>query len=150
MARHGGGLLHAEEREHGRRDVADPAARLNPSARVSVVHVEERHRIERVRGVRLARRRVTHQLAVAVIGRHDERPALLSDCTKHKVVDLGQSLDHASWEVRRVAAEVLGAEGSEDALALLRARLERESDATVREAIMMSLAGPFSGGAESA
>ena len=63
---------------------------------------------------------------------------------------IGQSLDHASWEVRRVAAEVLGAEGSEDALALLRARLERESDATVREAIMMSLAGPFSGGAESA
>ncbi len=55
---------------------------------------------------------------------------------------VGRALDHRSWEVRRVAAEVLGAEGSDDALALLRARLERESDASVREAIMIALAGP--------
>jgi len=38
---------------------------------------------------------------------------------------------------------VLGAEGSEDAVALLRKRLEQENDMAVREAIMMSLAGPF-------
>jgi len=81
------------------------------------------------------------KLALSELGRAPSASALKR---------IGQSLDHASWEVRRVAAEVLGAEGSEDALALLRARLERESDATVREAIMMSLAGPFSGGAESA
>ncbi|HEY2366868.1 MAG TPA: HEAT repeat domain-containing protein, partial [Polyangiaceae bacterium] len=55
---------------------------------------------------------------------------------------VGAALDHGSWEVRRVAAEVLGSEGSDDALRLLRARLERESDAAVREAIMLALAGP--------
>jgi HEAT repeat protein len=58
-------------------------------------------------------------------------------------------MDHPAWEVRRVAAEVLGAEGSDAATALLRARLECETDATVREAIMLSLAAPF-GGSEQA
>jgi HEAT repeat protein len=81
------------------------------------------------------------KLALSELGRAPSPKALAR---------IGQSLEHASWEVRRVAAEVLGAEGSEDAIALLRARLERESDATVREAIMMALAGPFSGGVESA
>ncbi len=62
--------------------------------------------------------------------------------TPSALARIGNALDHASWEVRRVAAEVLGSEGSDDAIAFLRARLERESDATVREAIMLALAGP--------
>ncbi len=53
---------------------------------------------------------------------------------------VGKSLEHASWEVRRLAAEVLGAEGSEEASSLLRSRMERETDAGVREAIMIALA----------
>jgi HEAT repeat protein len=80
------------------------------------------------------------KLALSELGRIPSASALAR---------VGGALDHASWEVRRVAAEVLGSEGSDDALGLLRARLERESDATVREAIMLALAGPFSG-AESA
>jgi hypothetical protein len=48
---------------------------------------------------------------------------------------LGMSLDHASWEVRRVAAELLGQDKSPGAQALLRARYEREKDPAVREAI---------------
>jgi len=48
---------------------------------------------------------------------------------------LGLCLDHASWEVRRVAAELLGQDKSPGAQALLRARYEREKDPTVRDAI---------------
>jgi HEAT repeat protein len=48
---------------------------------------------------------------------------------------LGLCLDHASWEVRRLAAELLGQEKSPAAQALLRARYEREKDPIVRDAI---------------
>jgi HEAT repeat protein len=48
---------------------------------------------------------------------------------------LGLCLDHSSWEVRRVAAELLGQEKSSAAQGLLRARYERERDPIVREAI---------------
>ncbi len=65
----------------------------------------------------------------------------------HALARASRSLDHASWEVRRLAAEILGAEGSDESIELLRARLEREADTSVREAIMLALAGPF-GGAE--
>ena len=47
----------------------------------------------------------------------------------------GSCLDHPSWEVRRVAAELLGQDASPAADALLRARYERERDPLVREAI---------------
>lgn len=78
------------------------------------------------------------KLALSELGRSPTRAALAR---------IGRALDHASWEVRRLAAEVLGAEGSDEAMAFLRARLERETDASVREAIMLAIAGPF-GGAE--
>ena len=48
---------------------------------------------------------------------------------------LGLCLDHSSWEVRRLAAELLGQDGSPGAQALLRARYEREKDPLVREAL---------------
>lgn len=48
---------------------------------------------------------------------------------------LGLCLDHGSWEVRRVAAELLGQDKSTSAQALLRARYEREKDPFVRDAI---------------
>lgn len=48
---------------------------------------------------------------------------------------LGLCLDHGSWEVRRLAAELLGQDKSPGAQALLRARYEREKDPLVREAI---------------
>ena len=49
--------------------------RRSRALRVGVVDVEQRHRVERVRGVGLAGRRVLHQLAVAVIGRDEDRAA---------------------------------------------------------------------------
>jgi HEAT repeat protein len=48
---------------------------------------------------------------------------------------LGLCLDHASSEVRCVAAELLGQDNSTGARALLRARYEREKDQLVRAAI---------------
>jgi HEAT repeat protein len=48
---------------------------------------------------------------------------------------LGLCLDHESWEVRRLAAELLGQDGRPAAHGLLRARYEREKDPLVRSAI---------------
>jgi HEAT repeat protein len=48
---------------------------------------------------------------------------------------LGSCLDHPSWEVRRIAAELLGQDSSAGARDLLRASYERERDPVVREAI---------------
>jgi HEAT repeat protein len=56
------------------------------------------------------------------------------------VEHVGRALEHSAWQIRRLAAEILGAEGGEQALAALRSRLERETDATVREAIMFAQA----------
>jgi HEAT repeat protein len=52
---------------------------------------------------------------------------------------LGECLEHASPEVRRVAADLLGADGSPSSQASLRARLERETEPSVREAIADAL-----------
>lgn len=52
---------------------------------------------------------------------------------------LALALEHAAPQVRRFAAEVLGQEGSPEAQGLLRARLDRERDARVRDAIMRAL-----------
>jgi HEAT repeat protein len=48
---------------------------------------------------------------------------------------LGLCLDHSSWQVRRLAAELLGQDGRSEAEGLLRARFERERDPIVRDAI---------------
>ncbi len=48
---------------------------------------------------------------------------------------LGLCLDHGSWEVRRLAAELLGQDRRAEAEGLLRARFERERDPVVRDAI---------------
>ena len=48
---------------------------------------------------------------------------------------LGMCLEHSSWEVRRLAAELLGQDRRAGAQGLLRARYEREKDPIVRAAI---------------
>jgi HEAT repeat protein len=52
---------------------------------------------------------------------------------------LGTCLDHVSWEVRKVASELLGQAKSGAAQELLRARLEREKEPIVREALTGAL-----------
>lgn len=66
------------------------------------------------------------RLALSIIGARPGARALTR---------LGLCLDHASWEVRRLAAELLGQNRSPGAQALLRARLERERDPIVRDAL---------------
>jgi HEAT repeat protein len=48
---------------------------------------------------------------------------------------IGLCLDHPSWEVRRLAAEILSQDRSAASQEFLRARYERETDPTVRDAI---------------
>jgi HEAT repeat protein len=48
---------------------------------------------------------------------------------------LGLCLDHPSWDVRRMAAELLGNSQASGSQALLQARYEREKDPLVRDAI---------------
>jgi HEAT repeat protein len=52
---------------------------------------------------------------------------------------LGLCLDHPSWDVRRMAAELLGHSQALGSQALLRARYERETDPLVRDAIAMAV-----------
>jgi hypothetical protein len=51
------------------------------------------------------------------------------------VARVGVCLDHSSWEVRRLAAEILSQDKSAAGQEFLRARYERETDGTVRDAI---------------
>jgi HEAT repeat protein len=63
---------------------------------------------------------------------------------------VGMALDHAARDVRRLAAELLGQDGSVAAHGLLRARLEREKDVSVRVAIASALSARRGGGGEEA
>ena len=58
---------------------------------------------------------------------------------------IGMALDHIARDVRRLAAELLGQDGSIAAHGLLRARLEREKDVSVRVAIASALSARRSG-----
>jgi HEAT repeat protein len=66
------------------------------------------------------------KLALSILGTQPDARALAR---------LGICLDHTAWEIRRVAAELLGNAKTPAAQSLLRARYERERDPTVREAI---------------
>ena len=61
---------------------------------------------------------------------------------------IGLALDHAARDVRRLAAELLGQDATPSAHALLRARLDREKDVSVRVAIASALAARSRGGGE--
>jgi HEAT repeat protein len=55
------------------------------------------------------------------------------------LVSLSHAVEHEAEAVRRYAAELLGQEGGSEAEAILRARLDREPSAEVRNAIMAAL-----------
>ncbi|MCC6215148.1 MAG: HEAT repeat domain-containing protein [Polyangiaceae bacterium] len=57
------------------------------------------------------------------------------------VAHLGVCLEHPAWDVRRLAADLLGAVGSDSAHALLRAHQGKESEPLVRESIQRALGG---------
>jgi len=61
---------------------------------------------------------------------------------------VGMALDHDARDVRRLAAELLGQDGAAPAQALLRVRLEREKDVSVRVAIAAALSARRTTGEE--
>ena len=66
--------------------------------------------------------------------------ALANTGDERAIAALAHALEHDAEAVRRYAAELLGHEGGVDAEGLLRARLDRERSAEVRNAIMAALA----------
>ena len=52
---------------------------------------------------------------------------------------LGACLDHEAWDVRRLAADLLGRIGGDVANGLLRAKLAIETEPLVREALLRAL-----------
>jgi HEAT repeat protein len=58
------------------------------------------------------------------------------------VTHFGACMDHPSWSVRRLAADLLGQVGGDAAAALLRAKLNSEEEPLVREAIQRALGAP--------
>ena len=52
---------------------------------------------------------------------------------------LGACLDHEAWDVRRLAADLIGRTGQVGAIGLLRAKLGSEMEPLVREAIQRAL-----------
>jgi HEAT repeat protein len=84
------------------------------------------------------------KLALSELGRpspesRDRAGAAGGAIDARSLTRIGLALDHAARDVRRLAAELLGQDGSASAHALLRARLEREKDVAVRVAIATAL-----------
>jgi HEAT repeat protein len=65
--------------------------------------------------------------------------AIAAEPDPRVVVHLGACLDQSAWDVRRLAADLLGRETSEASAALLRARLGVEQDPMVRDALIRAL-----------
>jgi HEAT repeat protein len=64
---------------------------------------------------------------------------LSRDMSPRTIARVGTCLDCASYEIRRFAAELLGSSDDPAAELLIRARLDRESDPVVREALNLAL-----------
>lgn len=65
--------------------------------------------------------------------------AIAAEPDPRVVVHLGACLDQPAWDVRRLAADLLGRVPSEASVALLRARLSAEHDPMVRDALTRAL-----------
>lgn len=65
--------------------------------------------------------------------------AIATEPDPRVVVHLGACLDQSAWDVRRLAADLLGRESSEASAALLRARLGVEQDPMVKDALIRAL-----------
>ena len=107
--------------ERQRHVVAAPQ-HLEQVGPVHVLHGEE------VLAVLLAE--VEHRGDVGVLQRRRDPRA---------VAHLGACLDHDAWDVRRLAADLLGRIGDGSAMGLLRAKLSTEGEPLVREAVARAL-----------
>jgi len=74
-----------------------------------------------------------HEVAKLALGQ------LANTGDERALASLGRAIEHDAEAVRRYAAELLGNEGGAEAETMLRARLDRERSAEVRNAIMAAL-----------
>jgi HEAT repeat protein len=65
--------------------------------------------------------------------------AIAAEPDARVIVHLGACLDQSAWDVRRLAADLLGRAPSEASAALLRARLSVEQDPMVKDALARAL-----------
>jgi HEAT repeat protein len=65
--------------------------------------------------------------------------ALSVEAQARGLAHVGACLDHAAWDVRRLAAELLGRAGGETALGLLRGRLALEDEPLVKDAVSLAI-----------
>ena len=65
--------------------------------------------------------------------------AIAAEPDPRVIVHLGACLDQSAWDVRRLAADLLGRAPSEASAALLRARLSVEADPMVKDALSRAL-----------
>jgi HEAT repeat protein len=105
-------------------------------ARVAVTAVEA-----------LSRHADARRLSLLFDGLHHSEPevvkaamlAIAAEPDPRVIVHLGACLDQSAWDVRRLAADLLGRAPSEASAALLRARLSVEDDPMVKEALSRAL-----------
>ena len=115
--------------------VLGPLVRSN-DARVAVAAVEA-----------LARHADPRRLSALFDGLHHAEPevvkaamlAIAAEPDPRVIVHLGACLDQSAWDVRRLAADLLGRAPSEASAALLRARLSVEHDPMVKDALARAL-----------
>jgi HEAT repeat protein len=65
--------------------------------------------------------------------------AIAAEPDPRVIVHLGACLDQSAWDVRRLAADLLGRAPSDASAALLRARLAVETDPMVKDALSRAL-----------
>jgi len=142
-------IQHTEDREllvavvHALGDVADPRALLvlrpiakTGEAAVAVAAVEAIGQIHDPRRLEALIEGLTHRDVEVV----KATMAVLASETDVRVeAHLGACLDHESWDVRRLAADLLGSRGGEVAIGLLRAKHPAEREPLVNEAIERAL-----------
>jgi HEAT repeat protein len=117
--------------------VLRPLVRQAP-ARRAVAAVEAVARLNESRRVDALIDGLSHQDAEVVKA---ALLALAEEIDPRAFPHLGACLDHPSWDVRRLAADLLGRSGGGEAnLGILRAKLAVESETLVREAIQRALA----------
>jgi len=115
--------------------VLGPLVRTS-DARVSVTAVEA-----------LSRHADVRRISLLFDGLHHTEPevvkaamlAIAAEPDPRVVVHLGACLDQPAWDVRRLAADLLGRAPSEASVSLLRARLSVEQDPMVKDALSRAL-----------
>jgi HEAT repeat protein len=95
----------------------------------------------------LSRHADTRRLSALFDGLHHNEPevvkasmlAIAAEPDPRVIVHLGACLDESAWDVRRLAADLLGSAPSDASAALLRARLAVETDPMVKDALTRAL-----------